>query len=286
MPIQTSGAISLGNLQTEFGGVNPASITEYYRGGANVPATERNTAIPTSGQIKITDFYNSADFELRHIASINVRSYTAVAYRNVPVDISATAGRNRYIILTRGTTAGEVSLGIPEDSAKTRYPRINDSGTMILMDVFRDGLDDGAGVSMSYGAVGVNDTSVNVGWHCYVVKDQYGNITGYRNPDRTGEIHVYLVTSNGPITVNVAAAYVYRSPGDSYVFSSSAPNGFLIAQHVRNTALNSFATYDGVVGGIEHSLYDRYQPSSGSLTYIAAYGGYDAFLAAASFTYS
>ena len=39
MTLQTSGAIALSQVQTEFGGSNPISMSEYYRGGANVPTT-------------------------------------------------------------------------------------------------------------------------------------------------------------------------------------------------------------------------------------------------------
>lgn len=34
----TSGALTLANIQTEFGGANPISLSEYYAGGAYVPA--------------------------------------------------------------------------------------------------------------------------------------------------------------------------------------------------------------------------------------------------------
>ena len=37
MALQTSGAISLSQVQGEFGGANPISMSEYYRGGAYVP---------------------------------------------------------------------------------------------------------------------------------------------------------------------------------------------------------------------------------------------------------
>ena len=39
MTLQTSGAISLSQVQSEFGGSNPISMSEYYRGGAYVPTT-------------------------------------------------------------------------------------------------------------------------------------------------------------------------------------------------------------------------------------------------------
>ena len=39
MTLQTSGAISLSQVQSEFGGANPISMSEYYRGGSYVPTT-------------------------------------------------------------------------------------------------------------------------------------------------------------------------------------------------------------------------------------------------------
>ncbi len=48
MALQTSGAISLANVQTEFGGVNPISISEYYGKAAGIPA---------SGTISLSSFY-------------------------------------------------------------------------------------------------------------------------------------------------------------------------------------------------------------------------------------
>ena len=55
MALQSSGAISLNDIQTEFGGTNPISMSEYYRGGAYV--TDNNTGVPTSGAININGFY-------------------------------------------------------------------------------------------------------------------------------------------------------------------------------------------------------------------------------------
>ena len=50
MPLQSSGAISLNDVQGEFGGSNPISISEYY--GAD-------TGVPSSGTISLSDFYLS-----------------------------------------------------------------------------------------------------------------------------------------------------------------------------------------------------------------------------------
>ena len=59
--MQTSGAISLSNIQSEFGGSNPISISEYVRGGSLVPDSIANSAIPTSlSNISFSDFYGSS----------------------------------------------------------------------------------------------------------------------------------------------------------------------------------------------------------------------------------
>lgn len=44
MALQSSGAISFSDIQTEFGGSNPISYSEYYKGGTYVPTTVSVTA--------------------------------------------------------------------------------------------------------------------------------------------------------------------------------------------------------------------------------------------------
>ena len=39
MALQTSGAISFSQMQTEFGGANPIAFNEYYKNGSYVPST-------------------------------------------------------------------------------------------------------------------------------------------------------------------------------------------------------------------------------------------------------
>ena len=62
MALPASGAISLNDLQTEFGGTNPISLNEYYRVGSLVPNTTPNTGIPTSGAITMNNFYGGIAF--------------------------------------------------------------------------------------------------------------------------------------------------------------------------------------------------------------------------------
>ncbi len=61
MALQGSGAISLVNIATEFGGATPHGLSEYYRGGALVPNASQNNAIATSGAISMGSFYNAVN---------------------------------------------------------------------------------------------------------------------------------------------------------------------------------------------------------------------------------
>lgn len=57
MALPSSGTLRLSQIQTEFGGSNPISMSEYYRGGPYV--TTNNTGVPTSGAIRIGNFYGA-----------------------------------------------------------------------------------------------------------------------------------------------------------------------------------------------------------------------------------
>ena len=56
MPVPLTGPISLTDIQTEFGGTNPISLSEYYKGGAYVLTTDFAPNVPTSGTISLSDF--------------------------------------------------------------------------------------------------------------------------------------------------------------------------------------------------------------------------------------
>lgn len=62
MTLPSSGPLSLADIQTEFGGSNPASLNEYYAGGSYVPAGTSGTygAVPSSGTISIQNFYGTS----------------------------------------------------------------------------------------------------------------------------------------------------------------------------------------------------------------------------------
>ena len=55
MAIPGSGPVSLDDIQTEFGGTNPISLSEYY--GAD-------TGVPASGTISVSDFYGTSSSDV------------------------------------------------------------------------------------------------------------------------------------------------------------------------------------------------------------------------------
>lgn len=72
MALPTSGALSLGAIQTEFGGSNPISASEYYAGGSYVPSSTSGTngAVPSSGALAFSKFYGTSK------AVVNISNYT------------------------------------------------------------------------------------------------------------------------------------------------------------------------------------------------------------------
>ena len=56
MAIPASGQVTLSDLQIEYGGADPISINEYYRGGAYVPVGAGTATIPASGAITLDNF--------------------------------------------------------------------------------------------------------------------------------------------------------------------------------------------------------------------------------------
>ena len=61
MTLPNSGALALSQIQSEFGGSNPISLSEYYRGGSLVPSHGNTTGIPSSGTISISQFYGKSN---------------------------------------------------------------------------------------------------------------------------------------------------------------------------------------------------------------------------------
>lgn len=103
MTLQTSGAISMPNVQTEFGGSNPISMSEYYAGGVYVPSgtSGTNGAVPTSGAISLSKFYGTSSIVV-NFTTETVEDVGVVA----PAEASAT-----YTIKSNGTVEASTLTG-------------------------------------------------------------------------------------------------------------------------------------------------------------------------------
>ena len=85
MALPTSGALTLDNIQTEFGGTNPIGLNEYYAGGGLVPAGTSGTygAVPSSGALSVQNFYGTTAFTPIYIEDVfSTYLYTPVAWAN------------------------------------------------------------------------------------------------------------------------------------------------------------------------------------------------------------
>ena len=61
MALPNSGSLSLSQIQSEFGGSNPISLSEYYRGGSLVPNHSLTGNIAASGTISVNMIYGTQD---------------------------------------------------------------------------------------------------------------------------------------------------------------------------------------------------------------------------------
>lgn len=111
MALQSSGAISLSDIQTELGGTNPISLSEYYRGGDYT--TSNNTSVPTSDAISLSNFYGAvAEFAFTITSNqqeMNLSTYaTALGWDGI-TPIAATIASGVYI-WSDSTSTGALTI--------------------------------------------------------------------------------------------------------------------------------------------------------------------------------
>jgi hypothetical protein len=98
MAIPLTGPISLTDIQTEFGGTNPVSLSEYYKGGTYVLATDYAPNVPSSGTISLSDFYGARKTTLTTETFTNPGDNFIV--------IPATVVGNLFVTMTGGGGGG------------------------------------------------------------------------------------------------------------------------------------------------------------------------------------
>ena len=129
MALQSSGAISLSQVQGEFGGSNPISMSEYYRNGSYVPSTISSTTT-TAWQYSLSAspyYYWSVAGSVTNIQwnstsigspAASATSFTAGGYtyeRGTLIDtISSKSGTSYFYQVRRtGSTSTTVNSSIP-----------------------------------------------------------------------------------------------------------------------------------------------------------------------------
>ena len=141
--LPASGPISLGQLQTEFGGTNPAGLGEYYRGGNEVPDTGATLNIPTTGNpLSLSDFYGTQDVQFRNVSfsyyiavggNVSGTGLTTASSTASPTSFSVnTTNRFYQPVFRAGTnfiTTLNFSLGMNEDNSTTTDTIVMYGGT-------------------------------------------------------------------------------------------------------------------------------------------------------------
>jgi hypothetical protein len=115
MPIAYN-PISLGQIQSEFGGANPIALAgEYYRGAGYT--TENNTNVPTSGTIKFSNFYGAINELVIYITTtttnVNVQTLFEATY---PGSWARTVSKRLVInsgVIVGATNTSNYALNIP-----------------------------------------------------------------------------------------------------------------------------------------------------------------------------
>ena len=116
MPLPVSGAISLSQIQTEFGGVNPISLSEYYRGGGLT--TPNNTGVPTSGTLSLSNFYGAVRQFTFPISSNQTNANLRTLAINAGWDQSAPV----IATIDSGVTVSSNSTGTPALTVNGSFP--------------------------------------------------------------------------------------------------------------------------------------------------------------------
>jgi len=101
-------AISMETIAANFGGTVPHSLSEYYRGGGLVPNVPANSAIPTSGQIAIGNFYGATN-RISIPLTISTNSFNYDVYTNRGPTYAAGIS-DITVTVNPGVTVGSTSV--------------------------------------------------------------------------------------------------------------------------------------------------------------------------------
>lgn len=120
-------SLSFSALQTEFGGSNPISLSEYYRGGAYVPSgtTSSYGTIPTSGSISMGVFRGTQK------STVLINDYYLIASVGSVFNGSAYA---EIILIGSGANSGKIQYNVSAypSAEPGRSTRIQTAGGSVI----------------------------------------------------------------------------------------------------------------------------------------------------------
>ena len=181
MAIPSSGSLAFSAIQTEFGGSNPISMSEYYAGGDNVASGTSGDSgtIPSTGTIALSEFYGStARVAITLTISSNTANYSIYSnkggtYSAGFADITLV---NNAVVSSSSTGTAALDTGSGWTSGDTIT--IDNNSTIV-----GDGGDGGAGGAVSGSTVaaavagGAGGNAVNL-QYAVTIDNTGGTISG------------------------------------------------------------------------------------------------------------
>jgi hypothetical protein len=148
--LPVSGSLSLSQLQSEFGGTAPTSLSEYYRGGSFV--TTNNSGVPASGELRMGHFYGG----VRQFAFTIASNYTTP--QNLRA-LAVAAGWNQsdYLFVTNNAVFSSDTTTSPALTIAGSFP----NGVALVNNGYIVGMGGTGGVPIAAGNPGGAALSVS-----------------------------------------------------------------------------------------------------------------------------
>jgi hypothetical protein len=243
MAIQSSGVITLQDIEDEFGGTGEISLSEYYRNGSYV--TANNTSVPTSGAISLNDFYGA----FKRVTSLSI-----VNHANTNGDLTT-------VTLPTGLQVGDIL--VVSRSSSSSSSSLPSGWTLIEFAYNSNGASYDWGSLLAYKVVtSTSESGTSVG--------SFGN--GNTDSGAT----VWAIRPNKPATqINIVDTFGYAGTsggGNTTINASDSPYCTIsLASMGMLSFYDSSSSYLGTStnGGIFRNASGGTDPISGSQNYLA-----------------
>jgi len=256
MALPSSGLIRLSDIQTEFGGSNPVSLSEYYRGGSYVPISATTTTIPSSGQISVSNFY----------ATVNVPAFSATARWSGTVTAGSTLDASSFV-----TTPYSTLLVIQHFTAEGEpfyyppTPKLNGVDMPLVKSQYSNALDDGRAFTLSTKSVAAGNAAT-ITW---TVNGSANGGTGYGIVfEVLGFRDMYAALHDVQVSTNLTSSNV---PAPTSVSVSTPGNGKVVyLTHPASVGVDVSGVMDQADYYFGNEFGFDINPPAGGVTYTCA----------------